>query len=70
MQRHLEPLVCILVVHVVDNVHRVHVDTREPLHHPLESFKHVIEIEVVTFDSAEGGRDLLAAISSRPPLMA
>ena len=37
VQRHLDPLVGVLVVHVVDDVHGVHVDAREPVHHLLEA---------------------------------
>ena len=36
MQRHLEALVEVLVVHVVDAVHRMHIGAREPLHHGVE----------------------------------
>ena len=36
VQRHLDPLVGVLVVHVVDDVHRVHVHARQPVHHSLE----------------------------------
>ena len=39
-------------MHVVDDVHRVDVNTGEPLHHALELRQHVVEIEVFALDCA------------------
>ena len=47
VQRHLEPLVEILVVHVVDAVHRMHVGAREPLHGRVELRHHLVVFEHV-----------------------
>ncbi len=47
VQGHLDPLVGVLVVHVVDDVHRADVHARQPVHHRLEPGRHVIELEVV-----------------------
>ena len=60
VQRHLDPLVRVLVVHVVDDVHGVDVHAGQPLHHPLELAGHVLEIEVLALHRAEVGTDLLA----------
>ena len=46
VQRHLDPLVGVLVVHVVDDVHGIDVDAGEPVHHLLELVEHVVEVEV------------------------
>ena len=43
------------------HVHGVHVDAREPLHHPLEPPQHVVEVEHVARDRRERRPDLLAA---------
>jgi hypothetical protein len=59
VQRHLEPLVGVLVVHVVDHVHRVDVDAGQPVHHPLEAGHDVAEVEDVALDRPELGRHLL-----------
>ena len=61
VQGHLEPLVRVLVVHVVDDVHGVDVHARQPVHHPLELLAHVVELEVVTLDRRCRRRDLVAA---------
>ena len=58
VQRHLEPLVEILVVHVVDAVHRMHVGAREPLHGRVELRQHLVVVEHV--------RRLRAAKAARP----
>ena len=50
VQRHLEALVEVLVVHVVDAVHRVHVGAREPLHHAVELLEHLVVVENVAGD--------------------
>src|SRR5262245_51028681 len=48
-------------MHVVDDVHRVDIHTREPLHHPFELAGHVIELEVITLHRLDCRPDLLAA---------
>ena len=45
VQRHFEALVEVLVVHVVDAVHRMHVGAREPLHHAVELLEHLVVVE-------------------------
>ncbi len=45
VQRHLEALVEILVVHVVDAVHRMHIGAREPLHRVVELLHHLVVVE-------------------------
>ena len=61
VQRHLDPLVGVLVVHVVDDVHGVHVHARQPVHHLVEALDHLVEVEVLPLDRLRGGADLLAA---------
>ena len=56
VQRHLDPLVGILVVHVVDDVHGVDVDAGQPVHHRLEASQHVVEVEVVALHRLAGRR--------------
>ena len=60
VQRHLDPLVGVLVVHVVDDVHGVDVDAGEPVHHLFELVEHIIEVEVLALDGADLRADLLA----------
>ena len=50
MQRHLEPLVEVLVMHVVDAVHRMHVGAREPLHGGIELREHLVVVQHVGGD--------------------
>ena len=47
VQRHFEAFVEILVVHVMDAVHRMHVRAREPLHRDVELLHHLFEVEHV-----------------------
>ncbi len=61
VQRHLDPLVGVFVVHVVNDVHGVHVHARQPVHHLVEALDHLVEVEVVALDRLGGGADLLAA---------
>ena len=61
VQRHLEALVEVLVVHVVNTVHRMHVGSRQPLHHHVELCHHVVELEHVASDRGSGRGDLVAA---------
>ena len=44
VQRHLDRLVAILVVHVVDDVERVDVRLRQPVHHPLVAVDHLVVV--------------------------
>ena len=60
MQRHLQAFVEILVVHVVDAVHRMHVGARQPLHRGVELGHHVVVVEEVARDRQRPGRDLIA----------
>ena len=60
MERHLDPLVRVLVMHVVDDVHRVDVHFGEPIHHFLEPVEHVIEIQVIALHRAVPGPNLIA----------
>ena len=71
VQRHLDPLVGILVVHVVDDVHGIDINPGEPVHHLFELVQHVIEVEVVALRPRRlSGPTCLPVISSRPPLIA
>ena len=47
VQRHLQALVEVLVVHVVDAVHRMHVGAREPLHRGVELREHLVVVQHV-----------------------
>ena len=60
VQRHLEAFVEVLVVHVVDAVHRVHIGAREPFHHAVELFEHLVVVEHVAGDRRRRRRDLIA----------
>ena len=59
---HLRRFVVILVVHVLDDVQRVHVDMREPVHHALVLDDDVVVLEVLRADRAVGRADLHAAL--------
>ena len=61
MQRHLDRLVAVLVVHVVDDVERVDVGLREPVQHRVEAAHHLVVIEHVRGDRRELRPDLLPA---------
>ncbi len=50
MKRHLDSLVCILVVHVVNNVHGIHVHAGQPIHHLFIADQHIIEVEILALD--------------------
>jgi hypothetical protein len=60
VESHLQPFVEILVVHVVNAVHRVHVSTRQPLHCCIELGHHVIVVKEVARDRQRLRRDLIA----------
>src|ERR1051325_4134478 len=60
VQRHLYALVGVLVVHVVDDIHGVDVDAREPLHHSFKPVNAIIEVKVLSLDRADVWANLLA----------
>ena len=47
MQRHLNALIGILVVHVVNDVHGIDVDAGKPVHHLFELVDNIVEVEVL-----------------------
>ena len=59
VQRHLDAFVRVLVVHVVDDVHRIGVDAGEPLHHFFELADHIVEVEVLAAHRRAGRPCLL-----------
>ena len=61
MQRHLQLLVAVLVVHVVDDVEGIDVHLRQPAHHRVELLHDLVVLEVFAGDGHELGADLLAA---------
>ena len=61
VQGHLNALVAVLVVHVVDDVQRVHIHPGQPLHHVVEALHHVLVVQVLVGDGAEAGAHLLLA---------
>ena len=60
MQRHFEALVEVLVVHVVDAVHRMHIGPREPLHRGVELGEDLVIVEILARHRRRRRRDLLA----------
>ena len=58
VQRHLQPFVGILVVHVMDDVERVDVGLGEPVHHRVEPGHDVRVVEHVTGQRRQHGPDL------------
>ena len=60
MQRHLQALVEILVVHVVDAVHGMHIGLGQPFHRGVELRHDVVIVEEVAGDRHGLGRDLIA----------
>src|SRR6202012_5128852 len=60
VQGHFDTFVGVLVVHVVDDVHRVHVNPGEPFHHRLEPAEDVVKIQVVAHDASKGGSHLFS----------
>jgi hypothetical protein len=70
VEGHLDPLVGVLVVHVVDAVHRIHVHVRQPVHRPVEPGGHLVVVEDVAGTGSESGAICSPLTSSRPPLMA
>ena len=61
VQGHLDALVAVLVVHVVDDVQGVHIHPGQPLHHVVEALHHVLVVQVLVLDGAEAGANLLFA---------
>ena len=59
-ERHLRRLVVVFVVHVLDDVQRIHVDMREPVHHALILHDDVVVLEVLRTDRTVGRADLHA----------
>ncbi len=47
MQRHLQTLVVVLVMHVMDAVHGMNIGPRQPFHHDVELSHYVIVVENV-----------------------
>ena len=61
VQRHLDRLVAVLVVHVVDAVERVDVGLGEPVHHRIEPVHHLVIVQHVAGHGRELRPDLVAA---------
>ena len=60
VQRHLDRLVAVLVVHVMDDVQRVDVGLREPVQHRIEAPQHLVVVEHLGGDRREHRPDLFA----------
>ena len=60
VKRHLQAFVEVLVVHVVDAVHRMHVGARQPLHRGVELRHDVVVVEEFAGDRQCLGSDLVA----------
>ena len=60
VQRHLQALVEVLVVHVMDAVHRMHIGPRQPLHHAVELGEDLVIVEILPRHRRCAGRDLIA----------
>ncbi len=61
-QRHLGRFVEVLVVHVVNEVERIHIDAGEPVHHDFVLRHHFLVVQDVARDGTVGGRDLRAGL--------
>ena len=70
VQGHLDALVAVLVMHVVDDVQRVHVHAGQPLHHVLVLLHDVVEVQGIALDGTELGPTCFLETSSTPPLSA
>ena len=58
MQGHLDALVAVLVVHVVNDVERVHIHAGEPAHHVVELLDHVVvDLVAVLLGGLHGDAD-------------
>src|SRR6266850_439190 len=60
VQCHLEALIRILVVHVVNDVHGIDVNASKPLHQLFEPADNIVEIKVLALDGADCWTHLLA----------
>ena len=58
MQRHLQLLIAVLVVHIVNYVQRVDVQLREPFHHLVVLVHYVVVVEVISHNRTVLGSDL------------
>src|SRR5262245_36197714 len=59
MERHLEVLVGILIMHVVNDVHSVDIDIGKPVHHLFVFLDHVIKSEHFAIDPTHGWTHLI-----------
>ena len=57
-QGQLCSFIVVLVVHVVDQVEGVHVETGQPIHHLVKAFHHFVVVEVFGSDRAQFGAHL------------
>ena len=60
VQRHLNPLVGVFVMHVVDDVHGADICARQPVHDLLEPLDDIVEVQIISLDGLRRGRNLLA----------
>src|SRR5258708_34108573 len=60
MQGLFETLIGILVVHVMDNVHGIDIDSGKPIHHAFKPADNIVKIEIFALHSAPSGSDLFA----------
>ena len=60
MKRHLQTFVEILVVHVVDAVHRMHVGLCQPFHRGVELGHDIVVVEEIAGNRQCRGRNLVA----------
>ena len=61
-ERHFRRFVIIFIVHVLDEVQRVHIDGGEPFHHAAELRQHIVVVKHVRTHGRESRRDLLARL--------
>ena len=59
VQRHLQLFVAVFIVHIMDDVQRVHIHLRQPLHHVPVLFHHVVVIQIIPCDGTVPGPHLL-----------
>jgi hypothetical protein len=60
VKRHFEALVEVLVVHIVDTIHRMHISAGKPFHGLIEFGHDVVEVEDVAGNRQCLGGDLIA----------
>ena len=53
MERHLQAFIAVFVMHVMDDVQSVHIDTCQPFHHVSVFFHHLVIIQIFRCDRAE-----------------